>query len=305
MINVGVAGRFKLEAVNEETGERRELTPWFNNLITDQGLNRLGTAGIHSNGSFCMVGTGSATPATTDTALASQLAVTSTTVSASNSGSASAPYYGSVTTVYRFAAGSATGNLTELGIGYSGVAVFSRTLIKDGNGNPTTITVLATEALDVTYELRLYPPAADVAHSTVISGVTYTGVIRASGVTSFSAGGDWAPAMGNSAPTLLSRSGEYARAYNGAIGPVTGSPSGTYVSINDCVTAAYSNNSYQRTGTTTVGLSMGNLAGGITAIRILTSAMGVYQISFSPAIPIDATKVLTFGLTLSWARMVI
>ena len=305
MINVGVAGRFKLEAVNEETGERRELTPWFNNLITDQGLNRLGTVGIHSNGSFCMVGTGSATPATTDTALASQLAVTSTTTSVSYSGSTSAPYYGSVTTVYRFAAGSATGNLTELGIGYSGVAVFSRTLIKDGSGNPTTITVLATEALDVTYELRLYPPAADVAHSTVISGVTYTGVIRASGVTSFSAGGDWAPNMGNSTPTLLSRGGEPAQAYNGAIGPVTGSPSGTYVSINDCVTAAYSNNSYQRTGTTTVGLSQGNLAGGITAIRILTSAMGVYQISFSPAIPKDATKVLTIGLTLSWARMVI
>jgi hypothetical protein len=33
--------------------------------------------------------------------------------------------------------------------------------------------------------------------------------------------------------------------------------------------------------------------------------MGAYQISFSPAIPKDATKVLTLGLTLSWARMVI
>jgi hypothetical protein len=54
-----------------------------------------------------------------------------------------------------------------------------------------------------------------------------------------------------------------------------------------------------------VGLSQGNLAGGITAIRILTSAMGAYQISFSPAIPKDATKVLTFGLTLSWARAAI
>ena len=303
MINVGVAGRFKLEAVNEETGERRELTPWFNNLITDQGLNRLGTGGIHSNGAFCMAGTGSAPPATTDTALASQLAVTSTVLSTTNSGRASAPYYGSITLVYRFAAGSATGNLTELGIGYTSTEVFSRTLIKDGSGNPTTITVLSTEALDVTYELRLYPPAADVVHSTVISGVTYTGVIRASGVTSFVVNGDWAPSTSMS--TLLARGGRAPEAYSGAIGAVTGSPSGSSATINDCVTAAYSNNSYQRTGTTTVGLSQGNLAGGITAIRILTSAMGAYQISFSPAIPKDATKVLTFGLTLSWARAAI
>lgn len=305
MINVGVAGRFKLEAVNEETGERRELAPWFNNLILDQGLNRLGTAGIHSGGYFCLVGTGTATPLVTDTSLGNKLAHTSTATSSTTGGSASAPYYGSHTVVYRFAAGTATGNLTELGIGYTSVDLFSRTLIKDGAGNPTTITVLPAEALDVTYELRLYPPSADVAHSTVISGVTYTGVVRASGVTSFSSNAEWAISISNSAPSLISNSSYSAEAYNGAIGGVTASPSGASSPISDCVTAAYSNNSYQRTGTTTVGLSQGNVAGGITAIKIRTSSMGAYQISFSPAIPKDATKVLTLGLTLSWNRMVI
>lgn len=301
MINVGIAGRFKLEAVNAETGARRELAPWFNNLILDQGLNQMGLGQL---GYFCHVGTGSTTPQVTDTALANKIAHTTTTQSVVNGGSASAPYYGSYTVVYRFAAGVATGNLSEVGVGYSTTQLFSRTLIKDGAGNPTTITILATEALDVTYELRLYAPAADVAHSTVISGVTYTGVIRASYVTDFNSGSSaWFAGRPFGGTVQLSGS-QAALVYNGAIGAVTAGPSGTSATMSDCVAAAYVANSNQRTGTTTVGLTLGNVVGGITAMRIPTS-LGTYQVSFSPAIPKDATKVLTFGLTLSWARMVI
>lgn len=299
MITAGVAGRFKLEAVDTVTGARRELTPWFNNLITDQGLNQLGVGQL---GYFCMVGTGTATPAVTDTTLGNKIAHTATTVSATPGGSASAPYYGSYTVVYRFAAGVATGNLTEVGIGYSSTLVFSRTLIKDGAGDPTTITVLATEALDVTYEFRLYSPSADVPHSTVIAGVTYTGVVRASNVTAFSGNAAWYAgfAFGSTAGALA---GGSAQVYNGTIGAVTSSPSGTSSQINAPVDSAYSANSLQRTGTVTAPLSSGNV-GGIQAAQIVTR-LGAYQISFSPAIPKDATKVLTLGLTLSWARMVI
>lgn len=306
MINVGVAGRFKLEAVNEETGERRELVPWFNNLITDQGLNVMGTAWLGSNG-YCVVGTGTATPAVTDTVLAAKLAHTNTATSVVTGGSATAPYYSSYTKVFRFAAGVATGNLSELGVcvASSTTLVFSRTLIKDGSGNPTTITVLSTEALDVTYELRLYAPSADAAHTTMISGVPYTGVIRAANVTSFSSSGyTWF--LGNSVGNAVDiRINSYSpRVYTGGVGAITASPSGTSADISDCVSATYSNNSLQRTGTTTVGLSQGNLSGGIGALLIPT-ALGTYQIGFSPPIPKDATKVLTLGLTLSWNRMVI
>lgn len=302
MITAGVAGRFKLEAVDTVTGARRELTPWFNNLITDQGLNQLGVGQL---GYFCMVGTGTATPAVTDTTLGNKIAHTTTTVSATAGGSASAPYYGSYTVVYRFAAGVATGNLTEVGIGYSSTLVFSRTLIKDGSGNPTTITVLSTEALDVTYEFRLYSPSADVPHSTVIAGVTYTGVVRASSVTAFSGNAAWYAGFpfGATAGSLTGGSSPVAQVYSGTIGAVTGSPTGTNSQINDPVDSAYSANSMQRTGTVTAPLSTGNV-GGIQAVRIATR-LGAYQISFSPAIPKDATKVLTLGLTLSWARMVI
>lgn len=300
MINVGVAGRFKLEAVNEETGERRELAPWFNNLILDQGLNIIGTSQL---GSYCHVGTGTATPTVTDTALGNKLAHTTTVQSAVAGGSVSPPYYGSYTIVYRFAAGTATGNLTEVGVGYSTTALFSRTLIKDGSGNPTTITILASESLDVTYELRLYPPSADVAHSTVISGVTYTGVIRACNVTAFTANSSWYAGYIFGSTAGLTGSSNHL-VYNGGIGPVTGAPSGTSSVTSNPVMAAYSNNSKQRTGTWTSTLTQGNVAGGITASRHPTT-LGEYQISYSPAIPKDSTKVLTLGLTLSWDRVTI
>ena len=299
MINVGVAGRFKLEAVNEATGERRELAPWFDNLITDQGLNHLGTSGI---GHFCLVGTGSTAPAVTDTTLANKLAHTTTNASTSLGGQASAPYYSWVRKVFRFAAGVAAGNLTELGVGISTTLLFSRTLIKDGSGNPTTITVLPSEALDVTYELRMYAPSVDSTHTTVIGGVTYTGVVRPRLVTASGSGNVWSVTAFDRTASLhwISPHG----AFSGAVGAITAGPSGAQDNLYGAVVeSAYIQNSLKRSGTLTCSLSEGNLAGGIAAIAINTT-MGSYQIGFSPSIPKDATKVLTLSFELSWNRVV-
>lgn len=301
MINVGIAGRFMIEAVNVETGERRSLTPWFNNLITDVGLDRLGTQEL---GNYCMVGTGTATPSITDTTLSAQLASTTNVVAGVYGGQTTDPVYSFRRLTFRFAAGSATGNLSEIGIGSNNaVTVFSRTLIKDGSGNPTTITVLPTEALDVTYELRLYPPSADSPHTTVISGVTYTGVIRPAYKTDSGPGGNW---MVRNSTASLNRSA-FLYVYDGAIGASTGGPSGlqSYVTSYTPVSeATYSVNSLVRTGTATIGLQDCNLAGGIVSMMVHTS-LGSYQIGFSPAIPKDATKVLTLGFQLSWNRIAI
>lgn len=301
MINVGVAGRFKLEAVNEATGERRELAPWFDNLITDQGLNHLGTSGI---GQFCLVGTGSTAPAVTDTTLASKLAHTTTNTSVTYGGQASAPYYSWVRVVFNFAAGVAAGNLTELGVGINTTLLFSRTLIKDGSGNPTTITVLPSEALDVTYELRMYAPSMDSTHTTVIGGVSYTGVVRPRYVTASGAGNLWTVRAFDQAASLNWNSTPCS-VFSGAVGGITDGPSGTQANLSTSVAeVAYSQNSLKRSGTITCPLSEGNLAGGIGVVALNTT-LGSYQIGFSPSIPKDATKVLTLSFDLSWNRMVI
>ncbi|CAB4241298.1 hypothetical protein UFOVP60_7 [uncultured Caudovirales phage] len=301
MINVGVAGRFKLEAINEETGERRELAPWFNNLITDQGLNHLGTSGI---GQYCLVGTGSTTPSETDTTLANKLAHTTTNAGVTYGGQATTTYYSWVRVVFRFAAGVAAGNLTELGVGISTTLLFSRTLIKDGSGNPTTITVLPSEALDVTYELRMYAPSADTTHTTVIGGVPYTGVVRPSLVTNSGNGDAWG-VRSFVVPSSLNGISPTFTVFSGAVGAVTAGPSGTQETLTGSVAeSVYSQNSLNRSGTITCPLSEGNLAGGIGAVAINTT-LGRYQIGFSPSLPKDATKVLTLSFTLSWNRMVI
>ena len=51
--------------------------------------------------------------------------------------------------------------------------LFSRALIRDGAGNPTTLTVTAIDILTVTYQLRLYRPTTDIV-STVCSTAVYT-----------------------------------------------------------------------------------------------------------------------------------
>lgn len=300
MIAQGIAGRFKIEAVDTTTGARRELAPWFNNLITDQGLNHIGSSGI---GSFCMVGTGTNTPANTDTTLGSQLAYTvNSTIT--HGGQSSIPYYSWARAVFRFDAGVATGNLSEIGIGISSTLVFSRTLIKDSGGNPTTITVLPTEALDVTYELRLYPNTTDVPHSTVISGVTYTGVIRPRYATATGEGNLWTVRMFDTRASLNGTSPKFT-VFSGNIGDVLSGPSGDQQSISGSITEdVYSANSKVRTGTVTCGLAECNVSGGIQAVSVNTT-LGSFQIGFSPPIPKDATKVLTLGLSLSWNRMVI
>lgn len=300
MIDIQVAGRFKIEAVNPSTGERRTLAPWFSNLITDLGLNRLGSAGL---GQHCMVGTGTATPTVGDATLGAQLAHTSTAASVTRGAQTAEPYYSWIRIVFRFAAGVAAGNLTEIGIGINTTQVFSRTLIKDGSGNPTTITVLPSEVLDVTYELRAYPPA-DSTHTTTISGVTYTGTVRASGVTDGGEGAAWEVRMFGTRASLNGAS-PVVTAYNGAIGAVTAGPSGVSTTTTGGVTeVAYSENSLVRAGTATFPLAEGNVSGGIRSVKLSTT-LGAYQVEFNPPIPKDNTNVLNIGFNLSWARKVI
>lgn len=291
-----VSGRYRMTA-NNRRGKTRVVADWFDNLITDNGLNQLGTLGHSTYASYCRVGSGSTAPANSNTSLVSQIASTSTTQSTVSGAAASSPYYGYVQLTKRFAEGVATGNLSEVGMGAtaSGADLFSRALILDGGGSPTTITILSDETLDVTYELRFYSPASDVTGSIVIGGVTYNYTLRTRVATS----SIWAP--NSSAPGTATTS---LFAFNGAIGAVTASPSGTSSNSSSLSLASYSSSSYYRDLTITYGLNNGNLAGGILAtVFTMNSNSGQqYQMGFDVAIPKDSTKILTFVHRFSWAR---
>lgn len=284
------AGWFKIEATRPD-GTRRVLADWFPNLILDGGLDRMGANIGYLN--WCQVGSGSTAPVATQTALVNRIAGTNTAQANVSGAQASAPYYGWARRTYRFEQGVAAGNLSEVGVGWAtSGSLFSRALILDGSGSPTTITVLSDEALDVTYELRRYPGTVDLTGTVVLDGVTHNWVSRAAGVT---AAGVWA---GTGAMVL-----NFAQSFNGNIGAVTTpSPSGTSGSLT-ATDLAYSSGSYMRAATVSAGLGDSNLAGGIRSI-IVTSYAGVgrYQIQFDPAIPKDNTKVLSLTIQHTWAR---
>lgn len=290
-----VAGRYKFQAVKAD-GTTRELTDWFDNLILDAGLNRMGSGSYLSN---CHVGTGNTAPTVTDTALAGFVANTTAVTNTTYSAAASAPYYGSILKTFRFGQGVAAGNLAEVGIGWgTGASLFSRALIKDGSGNPTTITVLSDEFLDVTYELRLYVPTADTVNVVNISGVNYTFTSRAISATSSSY---WATGLGS---TVSRGSSDTANinARNGALVAISvDNPSGNSSSATTSTTLAYSSNSYQRDFQGYWGLDAGNLAGSISLFDLATS-VGRYQIGVSPVIPKDNTKLLNVFFRVSWGR---
>lgn len=284
------AGWFKIEATRPD-GTRRVLADWFPNLILDGGLDRMGAN--HDYLSWCQVGSGSTAPVAAQTALVNRIAGTNTALN--NSGAqASAPYFGWIRQTYRFAQGVAAGNLSEVGVGWAtSGSLFSRALILDGGGSPTTITVLSDEVLDVTYELRRYPGTVDLTGTVVLNGVTHNWVSRASGVTNTSS---WA-----GADTMAL---DLATSYDGDIGAVTALfPSGTAGSLT-ATALAYSAGSYVRAATVSAGLNDSNLSGGIRSLVIgsYSKGGGRYQIQFDPAIPKDDTKVLSLTIQHSWAR---
>jgi hypothetical protein len=297
-----MAGWFKMEATNAYTGRKRVLADWFPNVITDWGLNRIGNTNWSSTiSNRCYVGTGNATPSTSDTALAALVATTGTTTFGDATAQGSAPYYGAYTKTYRFAQGAAAGNLAEVGVGENGQSLWSRALILDSEGDPTTITVLDDEFLDVTYQLRQKPPLTDIESTINISGTEYDYVLRAAQVTNSVQWGE--PSFGGGCPTLSNGTS----VLDGTLGAITSSPSGNASLMESCSNHSYVNGSLQRSFTLTWGLNNGNLVNGISAASIRLGGgsfggMGAMQISFSPDIVKNNTQILTLDFTHIWAR---
>ncbi|WNZ57014.1 hypothetical protein QT397_06620 [Microbulbifer sp. MKSA007] len=306
--NNRVRGFYKIEtfkATQSEAGLReipgsRVCHAEFENLITDLGLDQLGTKSPHNCTSNCYVGSGSTTPTVNDTDMSAYKAIHNTLQSSARSAQASTdPWYLSLQKVYRFDQGDAAGNLSEVGVGWANTSsgnLFSRALIQDADGNPSSITVLSDEYLDVTYELRIYPELDDVTGVVTIGGVDYDYIARPCRVSTAGSSAWDFDRSGNS--------GVYAYAYAGDIGDVTGLPTGTSVS-GSTADGGYSAGSFQASGQYSWGLNQANF-GGVRSIAANTG-WARWQVQFAAvsdgsAIPKDSETVLTITLSHSWAR---
>lgn len=299
-----LAGRFRLrKGVVMPDGSEKITggTDWFDNLITDRGMNAIGelASGTAPLLVACQVGTGSATPTFADTTLSNRIATTTIVTSTNSSIVVGPPRYGRRTIVFRFAQGVAAGNLTEVGISYEATAnglLYSRALIQDASGNPTVLTVLPTEFLDVEYETRLYIPTGDSPFNILVGGTptVVTGRVALNGDAN-----SWC----NFIPRLNNTGGTFFRQflYSGALGAESSEPSGP-IGLGTGYTptmATYVPDSYYRDYECSYGINDGN--GNIRCVMQKTT-MGAFQFEYNPVIPKDNTKQMTLRFRHSWAR---
>lgn len=301
-------GFFRLQTTNT-AGEVTKDTGFFPNLITNQGLDFIGYPPNTNASKFflntCCVGTGNATPAYTDTTLQAGLNAMIYSSSVTNlSYNAGPPSYWQGQVSFQFSAGQATGNIAEIGIspynafagGYTGATapLYSRALVVDGGGSPTVIPVLASEALTVTYILQVYIDETDHSYSIALSGTPYSGIWRVANVTTV-------PSLGICIGASLNN--DAGTPYNGgAIGPVTGQPSGSSGTNEAAVISAYTYGTYYVTRTTTWPINDGNIGGIDFFLFRQANSAGSFQMSITPQVPKTNVYNLSMVYNTSWAR---
>jgi len=296
--------------VRRADGSTRQETPWFPNLILDAGLDRYLSNGdiVGTSGTF-KVGTNSTAPAVSQTQLLSQVASSGSNAPSlgaiRTTAGSSSPWWGGVIYGGRFDAGSLAGQaLTEVGIGWTSTACFSRALIKPDGVNVGAITVLADETLEVYYELRVYPAAADATGNVTLGGINYSFTIRPSQV-SLSSGFCLAQALSSN---VFGSTDYPAAGFSSAtLGAADAAPNGNSNTGNGYATSSvpqtYTNGSFSRVLQVTWGLDRLNTpSGDIQAIQYYLGKIGAYQVVFSPPIPKGSTKTLRLDFTTTLAR---
>lgn len=312
-----VSGRYRF-TIRRPDGTVRHETDWFDNLITDGGLDNVFSDNDWDR--FCYVGTGNTPPSGGDTSLVTPVAGApgEQSVSSSSGHAFEAAFgYAFLTKTYRFDVGEAEGVLSEVGIGPNGSDLTSRALIRDGSNNPTTITVLSDEILDVTFQVRMYH-GEDVTVDAVqtLNTADYNTKIRLYRVDQWPAGsgafldGEW---------SFFSITQGGMRLYDGPEipnwtenttvngntlyeGPTSGPGAGSVTNL------PYVGGSYQRDATGVFGFNYGNGApNGISNILVRTlwtQYMMFWDQVASPGqgIPKDNTNELTINWRWSLAR---
>lgn len=283
------SGKYDI-CVFSPSGILRLQTDWFENIVTDVGLNRIGVGNFLTH---CYVGSGTDAPSPTNTTLIAQVGSPSTSISGSSAGAAQTPpYYGSRSLTFTFGADTVTGNLSEVGIGWDS-ALFSRARIQIG-GVDGTITVLPGETLTVTYTVINYSPDEDVEFQAIIDGITRDCVMRTASATSGNTSTGWGITGG--AVSIYD-----INAYDGVLGAITSTPTGSFATGSGG-NATYLENSLEKGMTGNWGFTSANFASGITAFLLRTNGLGCYQFSVDPPIIKTSENTLAMAFKVSWSR---
>jgi hypothetical protein len=293
------------------------------NLITNFGWDRfMNLTNVNATTAQIQLGTSNTPPAVTDTALGALLVSLNhgaSNTSVATSGTDAVGTYRGQRMSFSFAQGAVIGNLAEVGykVQAADASLSSRSLIKDGLGNPAVIVATAIDQLTVTYELRYYlNRTLSTTGSITVAGTPTTWTLMAAadavGVTADLNVYGMTPVrlLGNATGPNES----YVVGNTFSMGAVGTNPSGTQVAIGSAIslTGVVVNVAAGTvTSTFTLGTGVGNTGTGIFGMRLawvyssnnFVASMGVMKLSFSPAIPKDNTKTLAVTITVTYVRV--
>lgn len=306
-MHIGLSGSYELTIRNQAGEITKQLA--FENLILNQGLDSIGSElnPFPSGEVKCKLGTGSVPPAVTDTALSGTASGFSGLASGANvtGNITTPPYWSECSFAMTFPIGALSGNYTEIGLYSRAGTLFSRALIKDSGGNPTTLTILATEELHVTYKLRMYPPMID---TTGTFSMTYNGT-----PTTYNYTIRYSNFNINTTYPFTVVANEKCGLLSGAVlsATITGEMTGTTVAESSTVSkSTYMAGTYYRDITYTCVTGNSNFASGISGIRFnapvfsgLYSGWAHSQCLISPPIMKTATDTLSLTFRISWGRV--
>lgn len=306
-LNFKLAGEYKI-LVKKADGSVIE-TDWFPNMILDQGLDRIGN-GANSVIAYAQVGTGTTAPSALQTSLISYVAGSASSLapdSISNSGSPN--YETTYTWDFTFAQGAVVGNITELGVGWSasGSTLFSRALILDNLGSPTSITIIALDQLTVYYRLKIIPPLGDITGSVTIGGTPYDYTARVSSAGTFANAlwTFWGTQVAQSGSLIVGRAAQTYGA-GSVLGAITGNPTISSGTASGTATgSSYTPGSFTRDFTYTWSITQGNATGGVQSIVFVYGVQDSmkFQYRFDTVIPKDNTKTMSITTNISWNRV--
>ena len=310
-MQVGLHGEVKV-IVKRADGTVRLDTGFFPNVITNLGLDALGNN--HNLFNNCAVGGGNSTPLNTNTKLDNFLAggsqFSSETKYDYDPVRDTEFYKCSRTVGYRFT-GLDNKNISEVGLVSDARpelhSALTRTLIKNSAGEPTVITVLSGEILELQYRLwQVFDlKDKDQVVTAMIDGVEVpvNVKIRLAGVggTSISnSGWSYGEAVGRG--ITYGGSNQFG---TGEIGGITGKNLGTiYINPSNMSWEAYQPSTYKRKFYVNTPITEA-----VHPIRsfLFFTGLGAYQVRFGTVggdLPIDKTNqdILQLGFEMSWGR---
>lgn len=311
--HVRIQGEYKC-VLNQGT-ERETSTGWMRNLVTDRGLDSLGSSSFglgfgQSPLEYISVGSGTVAPAASDTSLGAYIFGAPGLLVRDSQVNLGAPTYaGQFTLHYTFPKNSFTGNITEIGLGTSpsGANLFSRTLVVDNSGTPTALTVTSTDQLTIYYRLTCSPSLADSTGTVSLSGTSYGFTARIAQAASFLQPNTVYMFTSSSAwPGADSMSSAWFED-NATLGAVTSTVSGTPVTpsqVGPTSTPAYVLGRFYQDVSMSWGPALANsLTSGLRGIEVhFGNSLGSWQWVFSTPIPKNNTKTLTLVFRFSWGR---